>query len=134
MNRVFLDASFWVTYRDEDEARHADAIRVMAGLFRQRAQFVTTLAVLCEIHANFSRNRLKRALVLEDLWNNPLVTVEEISHQDQTEAIELLRDHHDKSYSLCDALSLVVMRRLGAKRVVTFDNHFKQFGAFEVIS
>ena len=62
MNRVFIDSSFWITYREGTEARWAEAQRVVAGLFRRQTHFVTTLPVICEIHAAFSRNPRKRML------------------------------------------------------------------------
>lgn len=133
-NPVFLDSSFWITYRDEKEARHPEANRVVGELFRQRAHFVTTLPVICEIHATFSRDRRRRALVLEDFWNNRLVTIEDVTPEDQKQAIELLRANKDKTYPFCDATSFVVMRRLGIRRAVSFDHHFRQFGEFEIIS
>ena len=133
-NRVFLDSSFWITYREESEARQPEARRLVAALFGQRTRFVTTLPVVCEIHATFSRHRRKREMVLKDLCHNPLVTIEDVTHQDQKAALELLLAHEDKTYPLCDALSFVVMRRLRITRVAAFDNHFHQFGEFEVLS
>ena len=133
MNRVFIDSSFWITYREENEARGAEAQRIVAELFRQQTHFVTTLPVICEIHAAFSRNPRKRMLVLRDLCNNPLVTIEDVSHQDQKAALELLFLHKDKTYPLCDAISFVIMRRLKIARAAAFDVHFRQFGEFEII-
>jgi len=132
-NLIFLDASFWITYRDEDDTRQPEARRIVAELFRERCRFVTTLPVICEIHANFSRNVNKRALVLADLCDNPLVTIENISPSDQRAAIQILRASRDKTYPLCDAISFVVMRRLHVKRAASFDNHFRQFGEFEIV-
>jgi len=134
MNRVFIDSSFWITYREENEARWAEAQRIVAELFRQQTHFVTTLPVVCEIHAAFSRNPRKRMLVLKDLCNNPLVTIEDVSQQDQKAALELLLLHKDKTYPLCDAISFVIMRRLKIARAAAFDVHFRQFGEFEIIS
>ncbi len=133
-NRIFVDSSFWITYRDEREARQPQANQIVAQLLQQRAHLVTTLPVVCEIHATFSRSRRKRELILRDLWNNPLVTIENISLQDQSAAVELLRANEDKTYPICDALSFVVMRRLGIRRAASFDQHFRQFGEFEIIS
>jgi uncharacterized protein len=130
---VFLDASFWISYRNEDDSHQAEAQRVVTELFRERCRFVTTLPVVCEIHATFSRNARKRAQILDDLCDNPLVTIESVSHNDQKTAIQLLRSNHDKTYPLCDALSFVVMARLHIKRAVSFDNHFRQRGGFEVL-
>lgn len=135
MNRqVFLDASFWIAYRDERQERHSEARQILIEIFRSRPRIVTTFPVLCEIQAHFSRHPKKRPLVLEDLWNNPIVTLEPVTHQDQEEAISILRTQVDKAFSLCDATSFVIMRKLGLSQVLSFDEHFRQFGEFEIIS
>ncbi|HEY3763159.1 MAG TPA: PIN domain-containing protein [Verrucomicrobiae bacterium] len=133
MNRVFIDASFWVAYREEEDARRALAQRLVMELCRQHVLFVTTLPVICEIHAVFSRNPLKRAMVLGDFYDNPLVTIEEVSHRDQSAARQLLSLNKDKTYSLCDVISFIVMRRLGITRAASFDRHFHQFGEFDIL-
>ena len=130
---TFLDASFWIAYRDERQDLHEQAKRVLAGMFRRHTKFVTTLPVLCETYAHFSRNVRKKRVIIEDFENNLLVRIEAISPADQQQALELLRGQPDKSYSLCDAISFVIMRRLGLKRVLSFDRHFRQFGEFEII-
>lgn len=132
--QVFLDASFWIAYRDERQEFHLRAKEIIPRLFRERVLFVTTFPVICEIHAHFARSRLKKRLVLDDLFSNPVVHIEEVSAQDQREALDLLRAHQDKSYSLCDAASFVVMRRLEVGRALAFDEHFRQFGEFEIIN
>src|SRR5215469_16763679 len=108
MNQVFLDASFWIVYRHEKDDRHSLARRVLGELFRQRSHFVTTLPVICEIHAYYAREQSKRTQILKDLFNNPVVTVENIVHQDQCAALEILQSHQDKTYSLCDTLSFAI--------------------------
>ena len=132
-NRVFIDSSFWITYREEQEARWAEAKGLVTELLEQRTNFVTTLPAICETHAAFSRNPRKRAVILKDLFNNPVVAIEEVSNQDQKAALELLALHRDKNYSLCDAISFVIMRRLNISRAAAFDLHFRQFGEFEIL-
>jgi len=132
-NSVFIDASFWVVYRDETEVNHAAAKRVLNDLFGRRVHFATTLPVICEIYATFSRRRRLREQILEDFWNNPVVKIEDVSHKDESAAIEILRGNSDKTYSLCDALSFVVMRRLKITQAVSFDRHFRQFGGFDIM-
>jgi len=41
--------------------------------------------------------------------------------------------HTDKSYSLCDALSFVVMERLGVTEAISFDRHFREYGRFTIL-
>lgn len=133
MNLFFLDASFWIVCREEKEINHAVARQILGRLFQQRSRFVTTLPVICEIQAYFAREKQKRALVIKELFNNPVLAIENIVQQDQKAALEILESHGDKTYSLCDTLSFAVMRRLNIKRVLAFDVHFRQFGEFEVI-
>lgn len=134
MRAIFIDSSFWVSYRGEDEFRHGEANRTMKRFLEEKAQFVTTWPVFCEIHAHFSRDRITRELVLRDFWQNQLISVEQTTSLDHKNAIEILRKNCDKTYPLCDALSFAVMRRLGIRRAASFDRHFKQFGEFEIIS
>jgi len=68
-----------------------------------------------------------------DLLENPLLHFVEVTEVDHRAAIQLLRQHSDKSYLFCDAISFVAMRRLGVKRVAAFDDHFRQIGGFEVL-
>ena len=131
---VFLDASFWIAYRDERQNLHEQAKRILSAVFRRRIKFVTTLPVLCEIHAHFCRNAKKKRLIIQDFDNNPLVQIEAITNADQHQAFELLGSQADKTYSLCDAISFVVIRRLGLNQVLSFDKHFRQFGEFEIIA
>ena len=133
-DHVFLDASFWIAYRDERQNLHEQAKRILSAVFRRRIKFVTTLPVLCEIHAHFCRNAKKKRLIIQDFDNNPLVQIEAITNADQQQAFELLRSQTDKTYSLSDTISFVVIRRLCLNQVLSFDKHFRQFGEFEIIS
>jgi len=81
----------------------------------------------------FSRSPRLRQQVLDDADRNPALVCEPISPSDHIQAVQLLRQRRDKSYSLCDAMSFVVMRRLGLNRVAAFDEHSRQFGGLEVI-
>lgn len=41
---------------------------------------------------------------------------------------KLLSDRQDKTYSLCDAVSFVLMRQRGMTGALTTDRHFEQEG------
>ena len=132
--QVFIDASFWITRRDKRDARQPYAEVLARDLFEQRVGLVSTSFVFAEVHAYFTRNRFVRQLVIRDFFENPIMQYENPSIQDQQLALDILRTHQDKPYSFCDAVSFVVIERLGLKRVVTFDRHFEQFGDFEIIN
>jgi predicted nucleic acid-binding protein len=96
-------------------------------------ELVVTPFIFAEVQASFVRDQHIRQQVIRDIWENPLVRVEQATFLEQSDAIRLLRQHHDKSFSFCDALSFVVMMRMKISVAVTFDRHFHQFGQFEVV-
>jgi predicted nucleic acid-binding protein len=51
--------------------------------------------------------------VLVDRMERGLCRVEDLTREDRVAAIALVRAHADKTYSLVDALSFVVIERLG---------------------
>jgi predicted nucleic acid-binding protein len=131
--RLFVDASFWIALRDPFEAKYDQARRLMERLIENREHFVITLLVFAETHAYFAKAQFRSKQILDDFEQNPVFDCEEVSLRDQQEAIRLLRQYRDKSFSFCDAVSFVVMRRLGLRRVASLDDHFRQFGEFDVI-
>ncbi|MEQ2008482.1 MAG: PIN domain-containing protein [Limisphaerales bacterium] len=133
-HRVFIDSSFWIALRSDRQTHHARAREILPVLFKQRAQFLSTPFVFAEVHATFSRSQAVRERIIADFWENQLMHLPEISSSDHQAAIALLRQHADKSYPFCDAVSFVLMQRLEVKRVAAFDDHFRQFGEFEIIS
>ncbi len=74
----------------------------------------------------FSRSTvLSYSLELIDNSNVQIVWVDRPLHR---EAIDLLLARQDKTYSLCDAVSFVLMRRQGIIEALTTDKHFEQEG------
>ena len=132
--RVFLDSSFWIVLRDEREPGHRQAQRLMQTLLAEKNSLVVTVLVFAETHAYFSKTPFRSRQILDDFENNPILISEPVSPADEKTAIALLRQQHDKNYSLCDAISFVVMRRLHIRQAATFDSRFRQFGEFEIIS
>ncbi len=60
----------------------------------------------------------------------------EVVWVDQTlhgEAMELLRSQLDKTYSLCDAVSFVLMRERYMIDALTTDRHFEQAGFHQLL-
>ena len=92
------------------------------------------MPIFCEIHARFARQETRRQIIISDFWHNPLVQLEPLIDDDYQEALAILDRQTDKNYPFCDVLSFVVMRRLKIKQVATFDEHFRQFGEFEIVS
>lgn len=56
-----------------------------------------------------------------------------MTQDDEARAISILRDHQDKTYSFCDALSFVVMGHLGLNEAISFDRHFREYGRVTIL-
>jgi predicted nucleic acid-binding protein len=72
---------------------------------------------------NFSRHLLNDSRV-EIVW------IDEALHR---EALDLLFARPDKTYSLCDAVSFVLMRERGITEGLTTDRHFEQEGLVRLL-
>ena len=60
-----------------------------------------------------------------------LIWVDERLHRD---ALDLLSARSDKTYSLCDAISFVLMRDRGETEALTTDRHFEQEGLVRLLT
>jgi len=63
-----------------------------------------------------------------DLLGNPDIQIVWVDGPLHHEALSLLFARPDKAYSLCDAVSFVVMRQRGISDALTTDHHFEQEG------
>ncbi len=72
--------------------------------------------------------RVAALTFMRDLVENPdidTVWVDETLHR---EAMALLMARLDKTYSLCDAVSFILMRQRHCTEALTTDHHFEQEG------
>ena len=62
------------------------------------------------------------------LLKSPEIETVWIDRVVHNEAMALLRQRQDKTYSLCDAVSFVLMRQRAIIDALTTDHHFEQEG------
>ena len=58
----------------------------------------------------------------------PQLEVVWVDKDRHTDALAMLQTQLDKSYSLCDAISFLLMRERGVEEALTTDRHFEQAG------
>ena len=124
---MLLDTSGQLCLYHQAEAFH-EAAKTAYQAARRR---LTHGYVLAEFVALVQARRLPRVAALTfvvDLVDNPDITVVWIDELLHREAMALSLARPDKSYSLCDALSFVLMRRHGLGDALTTDRHFEQEG------
>jgi predicted nucleic acid-binding protein len=130
MKPVFLDTGYLIALEASDDQNHAAARQHWRGFSRRLPKLVTTSLVLSEVVTFFNtKGQHAKAVELGNmLLESPAV---ELVHADESlllSAWDWFQQYSDKSFSLADCASFVVMRQRGLERALTFDRHFIQAG------
>jgi predicted nucleic acid-binding protein len=124
---LLVDTSGLLCYVHKSEPHHRQAVQLLDGSSRN----LTHNYVLAEFVALALVRRLPRLATLTfiaDLLENPDIEVIWVDEALHREAVELLIMRQDKTYSLCDAVSFVLMRQRKMTKALTTDKHFEQEG------
>ncbi|WP_292789927.1 type II toxin-antitoxin system VapC family toxin [Nostoc sp. NMS7] len=111
---------------------HTEAI----AAYKRATIRLTHSYIIAEYVALATARRFPRSSVLAfvvDLLDNidiKTVWVDEPLHR---RAVDLLMEREDKTYSLCDALSFVLMRQRGITEALSTDRHFEQEGFIRLL-
>ncbi len=129
-DRLFLDTGYAIARFNERDEYHQTAKSLSEAIAGSR-ELWTTDAVLLEIAASFSRPE-HRAIAV-GFWDqfhgsDARFCIVAASGKELTLAMELFRDRSDKSWSLTDCLSFVVMKQENLAQALTPDRHFVQAG------
>ena len=130
MKPLFIDAGYLIALEASDDQNHDGAQRHWRGLLQSLPPLVTTSYVFDEVVTFFnSRNRNAKAV---EIGNSLLrSSAVEFVHVDEAlfyEGWQFFQKHQDKTYSLTDCTSFVLMNRRGITEALTFDKHFAQAG------
>src|SRR5947209_4179504 len=124
---MFLDTSGLLCYHSKDEPEH----KVAQRLFKGERRHLTHGYVLAEFVALAQVRKVPREPTLRfssRLIVHPRLEVVWVDRALHEEALDLLGQRLDKHYSLCDAVSFVLMKRQGIQDALTTDRHFDQEG------
>jgi len=128
---VLWDSSAILALIDAEDADHRRAIAAAKTIAEERRPSFITNYIEVETHALLLR-RLGRTIALEWMLRGRLPIVRALP-EDEDVARELLARHHDKDWSLCDAISFAAMARLRVVTAFSFDHHFRQYGKLRVL-
>lgn len=129
---IFVDTSFWVALRNRRDEHHDEA----RSLFRSKAAtpLISTNHVRGETWT-FLRRRAGHASAanfLDFIEETVRLHVEHVDEATEEDAIGWLRRHDEREYSLVDASSFALMRRLGIGEAFAFDGDFAAAGFVEL--
>jgi predicted nucleic acid-binding protein len=130
MTAFFLDTSYIIALETADDQNHAAAMQHWLNLRGTAIELVTTSYVFDEIVTFFnSRNRHAKAVEVGNrLLGSPSVKLIHIDEALFFQGWQYFQQHQDKSYSLTDSISFLVMEQNKLNAALTFDQHFVQAG------
>jgi uncharacterized protein len=124
---MLLDTSGLLCLLHHDESEHEQAKILYNTAFRRltHSYVLAELIPLCQARGLPRKGTLEFARSLLTSKNVEVVWVSELLHR---QALQLLENRQDKIYSLCDAVSFVLMRERQLLDALTTDKHFEQEG------
>jgi predicted nucleic acid-binding protein len=130
LDRIFLDAGFFIARYNRRDELHQRARSFAAELVNAGATW-TTDAVLLEVTASMAHQNFR--VVAIGIWNQfhggdaRCISVD-ASAENLEDAMSLYGARPDKEWSQTDCLSFLVMERLGLTDALTADQHYEQAG------
>ena len=124
---MFLDTSglFRLFHRSEDGHAEANELFDSAGWALTHSYVLAEFVALATARGVPRREALAALDALLTIAYIEVVWVDESLHR---RAMALLHQRIDKTYSLCDAVSFVVMKQRDLSDALTTDRHFEQEG------
>ena len=130
---MLIDTSGFFSLYSEADEHHATAHET----YRNTSRRITTSYVLAEYVALGLVRGLPRTEVLafsEEVLDDESVEIVWVNEELHRRGVELLQQRQDKTYSLCDAVSFVLMRDRGETDALTTDRHFEQEGLVRLLA
>lgn len=124
---MFLDMSGLLCFHHRAEPQHAVALQ----FFQSASRRLTHNYVVAEFVVLAQVRKVPRAPLLRfvaELHDNAAAEMVYVSEDLHRAALALLAQRPDKSWSLCDAVSFLLMRQEGIEEALTTDHHFEQAG------
>jgi predicted nucleic acid-binding protein len=131
MNKsYFLDTSYIIALEIANEEAHEQVLQNWLALALSKPFLVTTTYVFDETVTFFnSRNLHGKAVEIgKRLLESPDIELIEIGRDLFDQGWQYFQKYQDKSYSLTDCISFIVMKKRQIFTVLSLDNHFLQAG------
>lgn len=130
MNTLFLDTGYLIALETTDDQHHEEALSHWQTLVPPLPRLVTTSYIFSEVVTFFNSRDLhaKAVEVGIRLLSSPSVQFIQVDETLFRAGWEYFKQHADKSYSLTDCISFVIMRQRNIQTALAFDQHFTQAG------
>ena len=122
---MLLDTSGLMCLFDRRDFRHADA-KTFYDTAPSRLTHSYVFAEFVALSNARGAPRVSALVFIADFQDDEEVEVVWVDETLHRQALDFLRERHDKEWSLCDAVSILLMMRRGIEDALTTDHHFEQ--------
>lgn len=129
---MLIDTSGWFCLFDRTDFRHKNAF----DLYRSATLRITHSYILSELVALAISNRHSLSRIVpfvQDILVDTEIRTIWVDEILTWRAIDLLNSRLDKTWSLCDAASFVIMKDERISESLTTDHHFEQAGFIKLL-
>jgi len=122
---IFIDASFYLSLLNPNDSNHQKAIELSEQ--HKKGDYATSQSVLGEV-LTVGSQRFDKSLTVEfveEIFKSHTKIVLE-KRELVKDAFNFFKSVKSKNVSWVDSYSFVIMKRLGIKKLLTFDKHLKQ--------
>jgi predicted nucleic acid-binding protein len=132
---IFVDTSAFIALRDSKDVNHRNAKALLEEVKRKRILLLTTNFIFDEVYTYFCRFHKIAVEMGEYMRGSPgIIVYHRITAEDENRAWEIAKSYKDKTFSFTDCTSFAICERLGIKDIFAFDEHFRQYGKFNVLT
>lgn len=130
MNTVFIDTGYLLALELSNDQNHQAAQRHWRGVASHLPPLVTTSYVFNEVVTFLNRcgHHTKAVQIGSSLLHSPSIHLIHVDDVLFFDGWSYFQQYQDKSYSLADCISFVVMQHHGITTAFAFDKHFAQAG------
>jgi hypothetical protein len=124
---IFIDTGYLIALIRKRDNFHPAALEA-SELYH--GPFLTTDLILMELANSLSKPAYRKTVVtvIEKIQADSNTTVVPFSSEGMSKAFSLFKSRRDKTWSLVDCFSFVVMKEKRINQALTFDDHFRQAG------
>jgi predicted nucleic acid-binding protein len=130
MRAIFADTSYWIATISRKDNLHNKAMTVVRQLGSFR--LITSDMILVEVLDGFADRgehvRRTATAAVQEITQDAAIEVVPQTRRLFQDAVELYRQHPDKSWSLTDCASFIIMGKHGITEALTHDGHYVQRG------
>jgi uncharacterized protein len=134
---MFIDTAGWASLFIANEPYHLQAAQYLQTARQQQQTLLTSNYIITELvallHSPLRRPRPQIVEIVDTIKTTPYVKIIHIDIEMDLAAWKLCKSRLDKTWSLVDCTSFILMQQSNLRDALTSDHHFEQAGFIRLL-